>query len=107
MMKQQAQLLSPSTRIQGDQEDIRQCLPRHISKQVGYSPVSQHRIRHHKCVPKLCIHNALRQLVVDLQLQQNQMKSLSHSPLKTEKANCTQIILEQQAPGRRKGKENI
>lgn len=45
--------------------------------------------------------------MVDLQLHQNQMKSLSHSPLKTEKANCIQIILEQQAPGRRKGKENI
>lgn len=40
--------------------------------------LSQHRIRHHKSVTKLCIHNALRQVVVDLELHQNQIISLSH-----------------------------
>lgn len=68
-------------------------------------------MRHHKSVTKLCIHNALRKLVVDLQLHQTRMLSQEWSHVsfsqffKTWKDPLYTRHLKQQSPWRRKAKE--
>lgn len=83
------------------------------SLSIWAEAVFQHRMRHHKSVTKLRIHNALRKLVVDLQLHQTRMLSQERSHVsfsqffKTWKDPLYTRHLKQQAPWRRKGKENI